>query len=105
MIDFDIQLTEYLGQTTIDAAAAGLHLIDWIVGMDEGIQWTVQNGCIQFETTQPFCTLQPQPNHILCTLHDNGHTRSVSVKTVADITHTLCNQVNAAYQHTILTAR
>ena len=98
MVDFEWQLTEYLGQTSLDAAAAGLHLLDWIVAMDDDIHWKAENGTIQFEASRPFCTLQPEPTFIMCTILSGKQTRRITVANLHDITPQLCNQVNVAFQ-------
>lgn len=60
MVDRDLELSEMLGRTTLDAAAVGLRLIKLIAGIDGGVTWALQNGRIDFYSPRAFCSLQPQ---------------------------------------------
>ncbi len=96
--DFHWQLTEYLGKTTVDAAAAGLQLLDWLAAMDETIVYTVTHGRIHLKSPRPFCTLHPQATHIACRVHDNGRAQTHKLTGLQDINDELHHHIWQAYQ-------
>ena len=65
-MDIDLQLDAYLSRTTVDAAAAGLHLLDFITSLSQGVTWSLHRGRIDFAAERPFCTLHPTKSHITC---------------------------------------
>ena len=96
-MDINLELDAYLSRTTIDAAAAGLHLLDFITGLNQGITWSVQRGRIDFAAERPFCTLRPAKNHISCQVPGMG--TAVRLTSPYDVDSTLQNQIRQAYQH------
>ena len=98
ILDFNWQLTETFAQTTIDAAAAGFHLFDWLTTLNDDVSWQTQtNGRIQFQAVQPFCTLHPNPEAIACTIHHNGRTQVKTIASMADVNETLQAHLLNAY--------
>jgi len=99
--DIELQLNECLGRTTVDAAAAGLHLIDFITGLNQNISWTLSRGRIDFRAERPFCSLYPRSNHIRCRVHDADNGRNdVKLTRVQDVTGTLQDRILNAYRCT-----
>ncbi|MCA9897601.1 MAG: hypothetical protein H6654_05665 [Ardenticatenaceae bacterium] len=96
-MDIDLELDACLSRTTIDAAAAGLHLLDFITGLNRGITWSLHRGRIDFAAERPFCTLRPAKNHISCQLP--GLRTAVRLTSLYDIDTSLQNQIRQAYQH------
>lgn len=102
MVDMNWQLTEYLSQTTVDAAAAGLQLLDWITLLDEQVSWTAQNGRIQFRSphqppNRPFCTLQPTTDAVVCILHYPSRSQRHTLTHLSDIQAALHQEIHQAY--------
>lgn len=98
MVELDIEVNDYLGQTTVDAAAAGLHLIDLILAFANDVTFSLQNGRIQFQAQHPFCTIQPHPAFIACQVKTNGRSQTTQLASLADINTTLQRQLWEAYQ-------
>ena len=96
-MDIDLELDACLSRTTIDAAAAGLHLLDFITGLSQGITWSLHRGRIDFAAERPFCTLRPAKNHISCQVP--GMRTAVRLTTPYDVDTTLQNHIRQAYQH------
>lgn len=99
MVDLDIAINEYLGQTTIDAAAVGLHLLDVILDLAADVTVSLENGRIQFQTTHPFCTIQPHATYICCDVKHNGRSQTIHLATLADYNPDLQRQLWEAYQY------
>jgi len=78
IIDFDFQLSASLGNTTVDAAAAGWLLVDLITRIDNRIQCTFSENRIAFGRPHPFCVIEPRTDHIAgrLTAHSSGNGRS-----------------------------
>lgn len=98
MVDTNWRLTEYLGKTTIDAAAAGLQLIEWVTALDQNIACTLANGRIHFQASRPFCTLYPKTDHIACRIHHHGRAHTLHLTRQEDIDHALRHSLWHAYQ-------
>lgn len=98
MNDPNWQLTVYLGKTTIDAAAAGLQLIDWLTTQASDIKWTLANGRIQFRAAHPFCTLHPKAAHLTCRIHQNGRAHTHHLTNTSDLNKELQHHIWQAYQ-------
>ena len=96
-MDIDLELDAYLSRTTVDAAAAGLHLLDFITSLSQGVTWSLQRGRIDFKAERPFCTLRPAKNYITCQIPDTKQT--VRLTTLYDIDVSLQERIRAAYQH------
>jgi hypothetical protein len=96
-MDSDLQLDAYLSRTTIDAAAAGLHLLDFITGLSQGITWSLHRGRIDFAAERPFCTLRPAKTHITCQIPGMGTT--VRLTSPYDVDTTLQERIRQAHQH------
>ncbi len=105
MVDFDIEINEYLGQTTVDAAAVGLHLLDVILDLASDVTVSLENGRIHFQTTHPFCTIQPHATHICCNVKNNGRSQTIRLTSLADYNTDLQRQLWEAYQHSIQNGR
>ena len=99
MVENHWTLTKYLSRTTIDAAAAGLQLMDWIAAIDENISYNLTNGRIQFKAKKPFCTLHPHSDAITCHIHTNGHSQSMQLIHLSDLNETVQQQINQAYRY------
>ena len=95
-MDIDLQLDAYLSRTTVDAAAAGLHLLDFITGLSQGVTWSLHRGRIDFLAERPFCTLRPAKNHITCQIPDTK--TAVHLTSLYDIDTTLQERIRQAYQ-------
>ncbi|GJM42936.1 MAG: hypothetical protein DHS20C20_32180 [Ardenticatenaceae bacterium] len=96
-MDIDLELDTYLSRTTVDAAAAGLHLLDFITELSQGITWSLHRGKINFVAERPFCTLRPAKNHITCQIPGTG--TAVRLTSPHDVDSTLQNHIRQAYQH------
>ena len=96
-MEIDLQLDACLSRTTVDAAAAGLHLLDFITGLSQTVSWSLQRGRIDFMAERPFCTLHPTKNHITCQIPDAE--TAVRLTTPYDIDTTLQERIRQAYQH------
>lgn len=99
MVDLDIKISTTLGQTTLDAAAVGWLLVDFITGLDEQIKLSTRNGRIQFRTKRPFCELQPASDTLICHVHHHGHSRTAHLHTLTDLNPDLQHAIHAAYQN------
>ena len=99
MVDFDIEINDYLGRTTVDAAAVGLHLMDVILDMAGDVTVSLTNGRIQFQATHPFCTIHPHATHICCDVQNNGRSQTIQLTSLADYNPALQQQLWDAYQH------
>ena len=95
-MDIDLELDAYLSRTTIDAAAAGLHLLEFITGLSQGVTWSLHRGRIDFAAKRPFCTLRPAKNHITCQIPNTK--TAVRLTTPYDVDTTLQDQIRQAYQ-------
>ena len=95
-MEIDLQLDAYLSRTTVDAAAAGLQLLDFITSLSQGVTWSLQRGRINFVAKRPFCTLHPAKNHITCRIPDTKTT--VRLTTLYDVDTTLQERIRQAYQ-------
>ena len=98
MVELDIEVNDYLGQTTVDAAAAGLHLIDIILAFANDVTFTLHNGRIQFQARHPFCTIQPHPAYLACDVKTNGRSQTTQLASLDDVNATLHRQLWEAYQ-------
>jgi hypothetical protein len=94
-MEIDLQLDAYLSRTTVDAAAAGLHLLDFIVGLSQGVTWSLQRGRIDFVAGRPFCTLRPAKTHITCQIP--GTKTAVRLTSPYDVDTTLQERIRQAY--------
>jgi hypothetical protein len=99
MVDMDIEISEYLGRTTVDAAAVGLYLMDVILDLAGDVTVSLANGRIQFQAAHPFCTIQPHATYICCDVKHNGRSQSIQLTSLADYNPTLQQQLWDAYQH------
>ncbi len=95
-MEIDLELDAYLSRTTVDAAAAGLQLLDFITGLSQGITWTLHRGQIDFAAARPFCTLRPAKNHITCQLPDTK--TAVRLTNLYDVDASLQARIRQAYQ-------
>jgi hypothetical protein len=96
-LEIDLQLDACLSRTSIDAAAAGLHLLDFITSLSQSVSWSLQRGRIDFMAERPFCTLRPAKNHITCQIPDTETV--VRLTTPYDVDNTLQERIRQAYQH------
>ena len=96
-MDHELQLDACLSRTTVDAAAAGLHLLDFITGLSQGVTWTLRRGRIDFRAKRPFCTLRPNKNHITCQIP--GTETAVRLFTLYDIDTTLQERIRQAHKN------
>lgn len=94
-MEIDLQLDAYLSRTTVDAAAAGLHLLDFIVGLSQGVTWSLQRGRISFVAERPFCSLHPTKNHITCQIP--GTKTAVRLTSPYDVDAILQEHIRQAY--------
>lgn len=94
-MEIDLQLDAYLSRTTVDAAAAGLHLLDFITGLSQGVTWSLHRGRIDFVAERPFCTLRPTQNHITCRIPDTK--TAVHLTSPYDVDATLQERIKQAY--------
>jgi len=95
-MEIDLQLDAYLSRTTVDAAAAGLQLLDFITSLSQGVTWSLQRGQIDFVAERPFCTLRPAKNHITCQIPDMK--TAVRLTNLYDVDSTLQECIRQAYQ-------
>ena len=95
-MDMDLQLDACLSRTTVDAAAAGLHLLDFITGLSQSVTWALHRGQIDFAAERPFCTLRPAKKYITCQIPNTK--TAVRLTTPYDVDVTLQNQIRQAYQ-------
>lgn len=95
-MDIDLELDACLSRTTVDAAAAGLHLLEFITGLSHGITWSLHRGRIDFKAERPFCTLRPAKNHIAC--HVPGMKTAVQLTHLYDIDTALQAHIRQAHQ-------
>jgi hypothetical protein len=98
VVDVNWQLTEYLGKTTVDAAAAGLQLMDWLAAYDQNMVYSVANGRIYCKSTYLSCTLHPKPTHITCRIHDNGRSYTYTLIGLQDMSHELWRHLRRTYR-------
>ena len=94
-MEIDLQLDACLSRTTIDAAAAGLHLLDFITELSQGITWSLHRGQINFVAKRPFCTLRPTKTHITCQIPDTK--TAVCLTTPFDVDSSLQERIRQAY--------
>lgn len=95
-MDIELQLDACLSRTTVDAAAAGLHLLDFITGLSQGVTWSLHRGRIDFAAERPFCTLRPTKSHITCQVPDAE--TAVRLTNPYDVDATLQARIRQAYQ-------
>ena len=95
-MEIDLQLDACLSRTTVDAAAAGLHLLDFITGLSQGVTWSLRRGQIDFLAERPFCTLRPAKTHITCQIP--GTQTAVRLTSPHDVDISLQNRIRHAYQ-------
>lgn len=95
-MEIDLELDTCLSRTTLDAAAAGLHLLDFITSLSQGITWSLHRGQIDFTAARPFCTLRPAKNHITCQIP--GTKTAVRLTNLYDVDATLQARIRQAYQ-------
>ncbi len=95
-MEIDLQLDACLSRTTVDAAAAGLHLLDFITGLSQGVTWSLHRGQIDFVAERPFCTLRPAKTHLTCQIP--GTKTAVRLTSPHDVDITLQTRIRQAYQ-------
>lgn len=95
-MEIDLELDACLSRTTLDAAAAGLHLLDFITGLSQGITWSLHRGRIDFAAERPFCTLRPAKTHITCQIP--GAKTAVRLTSPYDVDIALQTRIRQAYQ-------
>lgn len=95
-MDIDLELDACLSRTTVDAAAVGLHLLDFITGLSQGVTWSLHRGRIDFAAKRPFCTLRPAKTHITCQLPDTE--TAVRLTNLYDVDASLQARIRQAYQ-------
>jgi len=94
-MEIDLQLDAYLSRTTVDAAAAGLHLLDFITGLSQGVTWSLHRGRIDFLAERPFCTLRPAKNYITCQIPNTK--TAVRLTSPNDVDNTLQERIRQAH--------
>ena len=84
MVDFDLQLAATLGRTTLDAAAAGWMVFDYINSIDQNISFTFSRRGIAVGAPQPFCTIKAQAKYIDLHLTNQarGNKNSSEIKSI-----------------------
>ena len=100
-MDNELQLDACLSQTTVDAAAAGLHLLDFITSLSHGVTWSLHHGRIHFSDPskkRSFCTLRPTKSHITCNIPSLK--TAVRLTTPFDVDAALQAHIQQAYQQT-----
>lgn len=95
-MEINLELDTYLSRTTVDAAAAGLELLDFITSLSQGITWTLHRGQIDFAAARPFCTLRPTKTHITCQIPDTK--TAVRLTNLYDVDASLQTRIRQAYQ-------